>query len=92
MFISYDYVNNFVRNYISVFPLFLFLFIFFILIIFFNLKDITVVFIKVNKFIRVRPFIRFRLSELAVSPPSLKWPGIQSLNKNKLNINLITLN
>jgi len=59
---------------------------------FFNLKNIIIVFTEINEFIRIRPFIRFYLSELAVSPPSPKWPEIQFLNKNELNINSMTLN
>jgi len=57
-----------------------------------DLKDIIIIFIKVNKFIRARPFARFCSNELTVSLPSPKWPEIQFLNKNELNINSMALN
>jgi len=72
--------------------IFTFFYIYFTLTMSFDLKNIIVVFTKINEFIRVYSFVRFCLSELAVFPPSPKWPEIQSLNKNELNINSMTLN
>jgi len=57
---------------IDLFFFFFFFFLYITLIISFDLKDIIIVFTKINKFIRVRSFVRFYLNELAVFSPSLK--------------------
>jgi len=52
--------------------IFIFIFIYIILIIFFDLKNIIIVFTKISEPIRARPFARFYLNELTASPPSPK--------------------
>jgi len=60
------------KLYLDFFFTFTFFFLYITLIIFFNLKNIIVVFTKISEFIRVRSFAHFCLNELAVSSPSLK--------------------
>jgi len=60
------------KLYLDFFFFFTFFFFYIILTMFFNLKNIIIVFTKISEFIRARPFVRFYLNELTVFPPSLK--------------------